>query len=172
MSCGLAIGLILVVAPAILFQADPETPLGMSWEAGHYRTLCTVLGGIGGALMARRGDNNYAGYRWAAGMFGGALTSNLSLYASAQYWLLAGEASVNIFIVLVCSIPGLIVYAIVRRCSDRTFPADTNYGSSHDKRALSATSTNDKSADPATSTYPATSEYPATSHTPLLASRF
>jgi hypothetical protein len=167
MSCGLTVGVILVVAPVIIFQADPETQLGMSWEAGHYRTLCTVLGGIGGTLMARRGDNNYLGYRWAAGMFGGALTSNLSLYASAQYWLLAGEASVNIFIVLICSIPGLIVYAIVKRCSDRTFPIDTpNYASSNDKSAYPATSINDKSA------FPATSTYPATSHTPLLASRF
>jgi hypothetical protein len=126
-SCGRIIGILLIAVPVIALQIDPETPLGISWEEGHYRTLCTVLGGIGGALMARREDNSVLGFLWAAGLCGGAVTTNLAYLASLGWLTTMGEASVNIFVLFLCAIPGLVVYGIVKRCSDYTFP---NYNNS------------------------------------------
>jgi hypothetical protein len=139
-------GILLIALPVIVFQFEyPETPLD--------RKICTLLGGIGGALMASRCDKNALGFRWAAGMFGGAITSNLAYYFSVQWFMLVGGPSVNVFIIFFCSIPGLIAYAIISRCSDRTFPKEyspiPSIHSDHNK------------ATPG----------PSTIHTPLLAYR-
>lgn len=109
------IGISLIAVPIIVFQSKyPDSSLD--------RITCTFLGGIGGALMASRCDKNALGFRWLGGVLGGGLTSNLAYYGSELWFTLQGEdASFNIFIIMVCSIPGLIAYAGVKRCSDRTF---------------------------------------------------
>jgi hypothetical protein len=124
--CGRIVGILLVVIPVLIFQINPSTPLGRSWADGDYCKFCTVLGGIGGLLMARREDNAL-GFLWAAGMFGGAITAYLAYYASVEWIRFQNETDVNVFIIMICSIPGLIVFACIKRCSDYTFPM--NYAS-------------------------------------------
>jgi Na+/proline symporter len=138
-------GILLIAVPVIVFQLEyPETPLD--------RKICTLLGGIGGALMASRCNKNALGFRWAAGMFGGAITSNLAYYGSVQWFMLVDGPSVNIFIIFFCSIPGLIVYAIISRVSDRTFPDYIPIPSSHSEHKQAPSG-------------------PVTIHTPLLGHR-
>jgi hypothetical protein len=117
----LLVGLILVVLPVILFQADPVTPLNRSWKNGQYRLICILLGALGGALIAKR-NNGGLGFRWAAGAVAGALTAGLSYQASEKVYENTEEPSVNIFIILICSLPGLVAFLVVKRCSDYSFP--------------------------------------------------
>ena len=127
--CGGTVGLVLIVLPVILFQIDPASPLGRTdWgdDSSGYCKLCTILGGIGGILMSltRRDGNNSLGYVWAAGMFGGGVTSYLSFIASAQWVTFQDEPNINVFIIMICSMPGLIIFACIKKCSDYTFPEE------------------------------------------------
>ena len=121
MSCGKIIGVLLICIPIICLQLNPDHPLGREWEDGRYRTICLILGGIGGSLMAARGGSAL-GYLWAGGFCGGLVTSALSYAASEEWYDLAGRGQMNIFLIIISSIPGLIVYLIIKRCSDYTFP--------------------------------------------------
>lgn len=154
----LVAGLLFVVLPVIFFQADPVTPLNRSWQDGQYRMICIVLGALGGALMAKRDDGSL-GFRWAAGAVAGAITAGLSYQASEKVYENMGVPSVNIFIILICSLPGFIAFLLVKRCSDYTFPEQpTCLTASNQRTAPESSSGRGK----------VTSDFPAKQTTPLL----
>jgi len=150
------VGVLLIVLPLLFYQDQPEAPLNRTWEDGQYRLICIFCGFLGGALMARR-ENGTLGFRWAGGAMGGATTAGLSYYASEKMFEDAGESSANIFIILICSLPGLIAYLVVKRCSDYTFPEH----SSHHFNTSHRESKNSGSGNHS-------SEYAAQQSTPLL----
>lgn len=147
------IGVLVIVLPLLVYQDNPEMPFNRTWEDGQYRLVCILCGAIGGTFMARR-ENRVLGFRWFAGAVGGAITAWLSFFVSGKVYKDAGEASVNIFIILLCALPGFIGYLIIKRCSDYTFPDHPSHQSHTHQRGSSASG--------------ASSEYPAKQTTPLL----
>ena len=116
------VGLLLIVVPVLLFQTNPVAPLNYrSWHDGQYRLICVCFGGLGGAIMARR-DHGRMGYLWAAGAMAGATTAGLSFVASQKVYESTGNPFINVFILLLCAFPGVLVFLVVKRCSDYTFP--------------------------------------------------
>ena len=118
---GQVLGLVLVVMPVLLYQANPTKPVAEDFSE-RYGSICIALGFLGGILIARRDDGSL-GFLWAGGGMAGALTAGLSYQVSEKLYEDSGNSSVNVFIILLSSLPGLLVYLVVKRLSDYTFPA-------------------------------------------------
>ena len=100
--------------------------MSLDWSRENYRSLCICAGALGGILLTRSRSeaSRQFGYRWFAGMLGGGITSVIAYYTSLV-WLgdvPVGSPHTNIVLIILCGVPGLIVYAIVKCCSDYTFP--------------------------------------------------
>jgi hypothetical protein len=98
--------------------------MGLNWSRENYRSLCICAGAFGGILLTRSEANRQFGYKWVAGMLGGGITSAIAFYTSLV-WLEDAPVNgphTNIVLIMLCGVPGLIVYAIVKCCSDYTFP--------------------------------------------------
>ena len=116
----------MIFVPIICLQLQPEAPMGLDWSRENYRSLCICAGALGGTLLARpRSEaSRQFGYKWVAGMLGGVITSVIAFYTSLV-WLgdvTEGGPHANIVLIILCGVPGLIVYAVVKCCSDYTFP--------------------------------------------------
>jgi hypothetical protein len=118
------LGIAMICVPIICLQLQPEAPMGLNWSRENYRSLCIWAGAFGGILLTRNEASRQFGYKWVAGMLGGGITSAIAFYASLV-WLgdvPVGGPNTNIVLIMLCGVPGLIVYAIVKCCSDYTFP--------------------------------------------------
>lgn len=129
MDCSHILGVLLLVAPVVCLQLQPKTfPLGLHWPLGQYRVFCIASGALGGSLLSRRQENR-PGYRWAAGCLGGAVAASVAFYSSeALIKQVNDEPTFDLLIFALSAVPGLIVYALVKGCSDYTFP-ETHYHS-------------------------------------------
>jgi Na+/H+-translocating membrane pyrophosphatase len=99
--------------------------MGLDWSRGNYRSLCICAGALGGILLTRSEASRHVNYKWAAGMLGGGITSAIAFYTSLVWLGDVGDEGgphTNIVLIMLCGVPGLIVYAIVKCCSDYTFP--------------------------------------------------
>jgi Na+/proline symporter len=81
------------------------------------------FGAVGGALLTRRGNTRAYGFEWAAGMLGGCVASAVAFFITevlledSDYY-----PNFNVFVFLFGVLPGMVVYSVVKRCSDYTFP--------------------------------------------------
>jgi hypothetical protein len=97
----------------------------------RYQTLCLILGGIGGILYSRPEVARPYGFVWCAGMLGGAVFSTVAFQVSMaameynqEAMMGSNPSAISVMSFLVGAVPAWIVYAIVKGCSDYTFPED------------------------------------------------
>jgi hypothetical protein len=97
----------------------------------HYQTLCLILGGIGGILYSRPEVARPYGFVWCAGLLGGAVFSTVAFQVSMaameynqEAMIGSNPSAISVLSFLVGAVPAWIVYAIVKGCSDYTFPSE------------------------------------------------
>ena len=130
------VGIILIVLPTIVFQVVPTNPFGLFHETAHHHQWARITylhyfvipcGSIGGILFSRTSPSSSHirprdGYVWIGGFFGGMITSIIAYQMSTKLYDETSSTDLNGFPFIVGAVPGLIVYAMVKRCSNYTFP--------------------------------------------------
>lgn len=114
--------------------------MGLSWSRENYRSLCIFAGALGGILLTRSEVSRQFGYKWVAGMLGGGITSAVAFYTSLVWLGDVGGPHANIVLIMLCGVPGLIVYGIVKCCSDYTFPESYQFIPTYNPTEGSSTS--------------------------------